>query len=99
MSRLERIQGVAFVPTGMNPVDGEGFEPGKYYEQVDLESRCAVEGLARLFNEGDSDVSFFAIRAAEDIAIANDRSPGEYVVYTGEDEQGDQIACVYQKVD
>lgn len=99
MGRLERIQDVALVPTGMNPVDGEGFESGTYYEQVDLGSRCAVQGLARLFNEGDLDVSFFAIKAADHIAVANDRSPGEYVVYTGEDEHGDQIACVYQKVD
>lgn len=99
MKWLERNPLMAAITTGMDAVDAAGFENGRHYEQVDLGSRAAVVGLARHLRDNDSDVSFFAVKAAIDIAVANDKSPGEYVVYTGQDEHGDEVAHVYQRVD
>lgn len=100
MTVLERNPLVAAIPLDMVPIK-EGFERGKYYEQVDLGSRAAVEGLASVLRQEDTSpwVSIPILRIANKIIEVNSQSPGEYVVYTGKDQFEDEIAYAYQRVD
>ncbi len=84
----------------MTPI-WDGFEPGKFYEQVDLGSRAAVEGLASALTQkfADRRVTVPVATIANQIEWVNSLMPGEYVVFTGKDHFEDEIARVYQRVD
>lgn len=80
---------------GLEPVL-QGFEGGHGYEQIDLDGRDAVEGVAEHYIRGNI-VGGFAARAVVDIEITNAADPGHYVVFTGNDDHGDLIAMVYER--
>lgn len=105
MARFERNEVVADIPTGMYPV-GEGFEAGRYYEQIDLGSRATVEGLARVLMNHNAEIyyndvliGYSVLHVHDCINFANRKDPGSYVVFTGKDESNDDIAYVYERVD
>ncbi len=81
-----------------------GFEPiidfaeGRLYSQVDLDSRYAVEALAKYYKNGDGGV-FYSGGYTQDLALELEKRRAadakSLTVFVREDSLGDEVASIF----